>query len=193
MGYKRISAMRVKVASVKRFCVAISIIILVWSVCYGCGKEHENGQKKESLFKPISTIELVSAGETIKHGSGRQEKWEIISLSEDEYNTQYYGYKVQWNPPKSEKLTEIPKGYDGETSFIIYSKEYLSNSVMWKYYYIPAVGLSAQRYLKARVIGYNYTIWYAHVIDSTTVVLRGPNGDTTYTVTSFRVKYIESN
>lgn len=175
-----------RIVSVLLICMAILPILLL----YGCN----------AGFKPVYSITIVTNGSTKtfkSHSELDGSPWEN-GITFEEYKNKAYGdyeYSTYSEAKKQlygndgiSKSFKIPLKYRNKTSFYVqfdparrvnyYSKHYSEIAMRYNvvYWYVK---------------GITYHIIYVKVKNSSTIVIREDNSETTYTVTSYSITYFD--
>ena len=140
-------------------------------------------------------FELVYGVEYTTNGSTKSEysRWRVhysaaTYITKQEYDASPSNQRISSSGsggrlPKSYK---IPDEAEGKTLYIVYAKKTSSDNLK-RYYWARNSIANITQYFEVEEMYTTYYYVYVKVIDSTTIVVRNDNGDTTYTVSSYSI------
>lgn len=146
-----------------------------------------------SGFKMVSSIEYTTNGTTMTRvTSCRTHYGAGIYITEQEYEAAPTYKRIQdkytFNGPS---LTSVAETAKGKPYVEVRATKKQEEDDLYRYYKKFNSDLGDFQYYKAPEMYHAYYFIYVKVVDSATIIIRDHKGDTTYTVTSHRIKYFD--
>ena len=140
-------------------------------------------------FEPVCSIEYTTNGTKTTEDS----RWEIHYsapryITKEEYDASPTKQRItgQASSGKISQSHKIPSNAKGKTAYVVNAEKTNSDNLKRYYYGHNTIGNITQ-YFEVTMMYTTYYYIYVKVVNSTTIIIRNNKGDTTYTVSSYRI------
>ena len=167
--------------------ILVFLQLTIFSVCFvGCNNNNS--------FKLVKSITITTSGEEKTYSSSTvpnvvfKENYKYITKQEFDNapdNRKYFNDEFNNALFSKISITDAIKAAKNSTSYEIVENE-LKGFYYWAYWYTPNGNIY---YTKREYEKTSFHFIYVEIKNDTTVVIKRGNSETTYTVTSYSVKY----
>lgn len=165
------------------FISTMLLLILMIIVPLGCS---------DSGYKIIRSIEYTTNGKTQKQSSSCSTHYgAYIPITKEKYETSPRYKVLDKNAFNGPSLISVSKEAKGATHIKVDAIKKQEDDDLERYYQTYDIDNKIWRYYVTHEMYYDYYFVYVKVVNSTTIIVRDNKGDTTYTVTSYRITDFE--